>query len=90
LRYHGKTPVLSALVKNKLVETRTVGQSSIFDAGRILLKTEGILPAPESSHALRAAIEIARHSSDQDVIVICLSGHGYLDLKGYAVELSLE
>ncbi|WP_116810497.1 TrpB-like pyridoxal phosphate-dependent enzyme [Steroidobacter cummioxidans] len=90
LRYHGKTPVLSALVKNKIVATKTVSQPSVFEAGQILLKTEGILPAPESSHAIKAALDIASNANAQDVIVVCLSGHGYLDLKGYADELSLE
>jgi tryptophan synthase beta chain len=90
LRYHGKTPVLSALVKNGIVETRTVSQPSVFEAGRILLTTEGILPAPESSHAIKAAIDLAANAKAGDVIVVCLSGHGYLDLKGYADELALE
>jgi tryptophan synthase beta chain len=90
LRYHGKTPVLSALVKNGIVETTTVTQPSVFEAGQILLKTEGILPAPESAHAIKAALGIASTSKAGDVIVVCLSGHGYLDLKGYADELALE
>lgn len=90
LRYHGKTPLLSALVKHKLVQSRTVSQASVFRAGQLLLRTEGILPAPESSHAIKAAVDIATDAKSDDVIVICLSGHGYLDLKGYSEELQLE
>ena len=93
LRYHGKTPVLSALVRNNVVTTRTYGQKAVFDAGRLFLKTEGILPAPESSHAVLGAIEAAqeaRNASQKQVIVFCLSGHGYLDLNGFADVLGLH
>jgi len=90
LRYHGKTPVLSALVNRGLVRARTVTQRKVFEAGQILLKTEGVLPAPESGHAVCAAIDMARDLAAGAVLVVCLSGHGYLDLKGYAEELGLE
>ena len=93
LRYHGKTPVLSALVKNDVVDTRTYGQREVFDAGRVFLKTEGVLAAPESAHAVLGAIDAARDASRagrKQVIVFCLSGHGYLDLKGYSDVLDLD
>lgn len=93
LRYHGKTPVLSALVKNKLVRTQTYCQRDVFDAGRVFLKTEGVLAAPESSHAVLGAIEAARQAREtkqKQVIVFCLSGHGYLDLKGFSDVLDLD
>ena len=93
LRYHGKTPVLSALVKNNVVATRTYGQREVVDAGRVFLKTEGVLAAPESAHAVRGAIDAARDASRtgrKQVIVFCLSGHGYLDLKGYSDVLGLD
>ncbi|MDE0661402.1 MAG: TrpB-like pyridoxal phosphate-dependent enzyme [Gammaproteobacteria bacterium] len=93
LRYHGKTPVLSALVKNNVVNTRTYSQQEVFDAGRVFLKTEGVLAAPESAHAVLGAIDAAREASNTEktpVIVFCLSGHGYLDLKGYSDVLDLD
>ena len=93
LRYHGKTPVLSALVKNDVVGTRTYSQREVFDAGRLFLRTEGVLAAPESAHAVLGAIDAARDASKagrKQVIVLCLSGHGYLDLKGFSDVLDLD
>ena len=93
LRYHGKTPVLSALVRNDVVGTRTFGQREVFDAGRLFLKTEGVLAAPESAHAVLGAIDAARDASRtgrKQVIVFCLSGHGYLDLQGFSDVLDLD
>ena len=93
LRYHGKTPVLSALVKNKVVRTRTYSQKEVFDAGRLFLRTEGVLAAPESSHAILGAIDAANHADQtkqKKIIVFCLSGHGYLDLKGFSDVLDLD
>ncbi|MXW52795.1 MAG: TrpB-like pyridoxal phosphate-dependent enzyme [Gammaproteobacteria bacterium] len=89
LRYHGKTPVLSALVKNDVVNTRTYGQKEVFEAGQVFLKTEGVLAAPESAHAVLGAIDAAKTKQKQ-VIVLCLSGHGYLDLKGFSDVLDLD
>ncbi|RDG39827.1 TrpB-like pyridoxal phosphate-dependent enzyme [Streptomyces corynorhini] len=91
LRYHGKTPILSSLVKHGLVTPRSFDQQEVFEAGQLFLRTEGVLPAPESSHAILAAIEEARRgtSGAPRNIVICLSGHGYLDLQGYADVLGL-
>lgn len=89
LRYHGKTPILSAMVKHGLVTPRDFGQEDVFRAGQLFLKTEGVLPAPETSHAILAAIEEAKEDSGATkTIVICFSGHGYLDLPGYADVLS--
>lgn len=93
LRYHGKTPVLSALVKHGVVGTKTYSQKDVFDAGRVFLKTEGVLAAPESAHAVLGAIDVARAESGtrrRQVIVLCLSGHGYLDLKGFSDVLDLD
>ena len=91
LRYHGKTPILSALVKNGLVTPKAFDQDDVFAAGQTFLRTEGVLPAPESSHAILAAIEEATDPAHTEpkTIVICLSGHGYLDLQGYADVLDL-
>jgi len=87
LRYHGKTPLLSSLVHHGVVRAASYPQEEIFKAGPLFLKTERILPAPESSHAIFAAIQEAKTAKEEGrkkVIVVCLSGHGYLDLQGYA------
>lgn len=84
LRYHGCAPSLSVLVKNGIVEARAVGQREVFDAAVLFARTEGILPAPESAHAIRVAIDEALRSKDEEkVIAFNLSGHGYFDLKAY-------
>jgi len=92
LRYHGKTPVLSALVKHGMVVPRAFGQREALEAGRLFLQTEGVLPAPESCHAVRGAIDEATSDVPGRVrtIVICLSGHGYLDLQAYTDVLGLD
>lgn len=87
LRYHGCAPTLSALVDTGTVRAIAVGQQECFEAGRLLALTEGIIPAPESAHAVRAAIDLAleaKRSQEEKTIVFNLSGHGLLDLAGYA------
>jgi tryptophan synthase beta chain len=87
LRYHGKTPILSSLVKNNLIEAESYPQKEVFKAGKLFFETEHILPAPESSHAILATIKEAKKAKQENIkkiIVFCLSGHGYLDLQGYA------
>jgi tryptophan synthase beta chain len=87
LRYHGKSPILSLLVSEGLVEAVAVNQDAAFYAGRIFMETEGILPAPESSHAIAHVInEVEREklNGTSSTIVFCLSGTGYLDLQSYA------
>jgi tryptophan synthase beta chain len=86
LRYHGKAPSLCLLAKNGIVKTVSYRQSEIFEAGRIFTETEGIVPAPETAHAVKAAIDIAleaKEKGDRKVIAFNLSGHGLLDLSGY-------
>lgn len=83
LRYHGMSPALSHTVALGLVEPVAIEQQDAFDAGILLARTEGIVPAPESTHALAAAIERARNSDEEEVIVVGLSGHGHLDLPSY-------
>ncbi|UXD21855.1 tryptophan synthase subunit beta [Ignicoccus pacificus DSM 13166] len=86
LRYHGVAPTLSILINHGIVEPVTYSQEEIFEAGRIFAKTEGIIPAPESDHAVKAAIEEAlkaKEEGEERVILFNLSGHGLLDLKGY-------
>ncbi len=86
LRYHGMAPLVSHLVKLGFVEARAVGQKQAFDAAALFMKTEGILPAPESSHAIAAVIDEAlRAKADarESVILFNLSGHGFLDLSAF-------
>ncbi|MDD1775850.1 MAG: TrpB-like pyridoxal phosphate-dependent enzyme [Candidatus Methanomethylicus sp.] len=86
LRYHGKAPTLSALVKAKVVTPLAVGQQDVFEAGRLFSKLEGIVPAPESAHALCSAMNVAlecKAKNEKKVILFNMSGHGLLDLGGY-------
>ena len=86
LRYHGIAPQLAFLHQKKLMETRAYGQVACFKAAQIFSQTEGIIPAPESSHAVKAALDEALRCKRQrraETIVFNLSGHGLLDLKGY-------
>jgi tryptophan synthase beta chain len=86
LRYHGMAPLVSHLVKAGVVEARAVGQKEVFDAAVLFLRTEGILPAPESSHAIVAALEEAERAKKEKretVILFNLSGHGFLDITAF-------
>jgi tryptophan synthase beta chain len=87
LRYHGMAPLVSHLVSLGVVEPQAYGQDKVFDAGEFFYKTEGILPAPESSHAVAAAIDEAleaKKTGREKVILFNLSGHGFLDINAYA------
>jgi len=86
LRYHGMSPILSQLYHDKVLEARTVQQTEVFAAARDFARVEGILPAPESAHAIRAAIDEAlecRKTGRQETIVFGLTGTGYFDMKAY-------
>ena len=87
LRYHGMSPILSKLYHDGLIdEARAVTQTSVFDAAVQFAKTEGILPAPESSHAICVAIDEAlacRETGEAKTILLGLSGHGNFDLGSY-------
>ncbi len=83
LRYHGCSPLVSALVKHGLVEARAYEQLEVFKAAVLFTKTEGIIPAPETAHAIKAAIDIARADKKGKCIVFNFSGHGFLDLMAY-------
>lgn len=86
LRYHGANSALSMLVKDGLIEAVALPQSRVFDAAVRFARAEGILPAPESSHAICQAMieaEKCRETGEEKVIVFCLSGHGYYDLVAY-------
>jgi tryptophan synthase beta chain len=86
LRYHGMAPTLSALYNHGLVEAVSVHQKAVFEAALLFTNTEGILPAPESSHAIRVAIDEAlkaKETGEKKVILFNLSGHGHFDLASY-------
>jgi tryptophan synthase beta chain len=84
LRYHGMSPILSAMVREKLIEPISVHQLECFEAGRLFAQTEGIIPAPETCHAIRAAIiEATQDLNDPKTILFNFSGHGMLDLASY-------
>jgi tryptophan synthase beta chain len=91
LRYHGMSPVISHLYDQGLIEAVAKPQRECFAAGVQFARTEGILPAPEPTHALAAAIEEAlqcRESGEKRVILTALCGHGHLDLPAYEAYLS--
>ncbi|MGC4000633.1 MAG: TrpB-like pyridoxal phosphate-dependent enzyme [Anaeromyxobacter sp.] len=86
LRYHGASPLVSQLVHAGLVEARAVGQLSCFEAAVQFAGTEAIIPAPESSHAIRGAIDEALRAKEEGkekVILFNLSGHGHVDMAAY-------
>ncbi len=86
LRYHGDAPTLCLLVKHGIVKARAVSQIDTFRAGKIFTETEGIVPAPESTHAIEIVIDEAlkaKENNEEKVIVFNLSGHGHFDLKAY-------
>jgi tryptophan synthase beta chain len=91
LRYHGCAPTLSALVQAGQVQPVAVDQAECFEAGITFARTEGIIPAPESTHAVRVAIDRAieaKRKGESPTIVFNLSGHGLLDLAGYAEHMA--
>ncbi|MCE4613969.1 MAG: TrpB-like pyridoxal phosphate-dependent enzyme [Desulfurococcales archaeon] len=86
LRYHGLAPTLSLLVNHGYVEPLAYKQTEVFDAAVKFARLEGIIPAPESAHAVKAVMDLAlnyREKGSEKVILFNLSGHGLLDLSGY-------
>jgi tryptophan synthase beta chain len=93
LRYHGMSPLVSLLKHEGLIEAVAVHQRPIFEAGVLFARAEGIIPAPESSHAICAAILEARKAKEEGtprVILFNLSGHGHFDMASYAKYLTGE
>jgi tryptophan synthase beta chain len=91
LRYHGMAPMVSHLVDQGLIDAKAYEQADCFEAGLQFARTEGIIPAPESSHAIRAAIDEAleaREAGEERVILFNLSGHGHFDMAAYDAYLS--
>lgn len=86
LRYHGASPIQSQLLHDGLIEAVAFEQQDIFEAAMLFAQSEGIVPAPESSHAIKAAIDEAvkaREAGESRTILFCLSGHGYFDMTAY-------
>ncbi len=86
LRYHGMAPQIALLVKENIVKARAVSQKSVFESGVKFAKAEGVIPAPETCHAIKVAIDEAKEckkTGEEKTIVINFSGHGLLDLQGY-------
>lgn len=90
LRYHGVAPTISALVEEGRIKARAYEQLEVLDAGVLFAKSEGVIPAPESAHAIKAVIDIAleaKKKKESRVIVFNLSGHGHFDMAAYGALL---
>lgn len=86
LRYHGVAPTISALFEEGRINAQAFNQIDVLEAGVLFAKSEGIVPAPESAHAIKAAIDIAleaKKNKEQHTIVFNLSGHGHFDMEAY-------
>ena len=86
LRYHGMSPLIALLVHEGIVEARSVKQNDIFKSGTTFAQCEGVVPAPETCHAIKIGIDEAlecKKKGEEKNIIINFSGHGMLDLKGY-------
>ncbi len=86
LRYHGESPLVSQLCQDGLIEARAYGQEGVFEAALTFARSEGILPAPETAHAIKAAVDVAlecKESGEEKTILFNFSGHGHFDLTAY-------
>ena len=86
LRYHGMAPLVSKAIEEGLVTPRSVHQLKCYESAVLWARTEGFIPAPETSHAIAAAIDEAKKAKEEGkekVILFCWSGHGLMDLSGY-------
>ncbi|MGN6368791.1 MAG: TrpB-like pyridoxal phosphate-dependent enzyme [Phycisphaerae bacterium] len=91
LRYHGMSPIISQLYHERLIEAKAYPQGPVFEAAVQFARTEAIIPAPESSHAIRAAIDEAldaKAKKEKRVILFNLSGHGFMDMAAYDSHLA--
>jgi tryptophan synthase beta chain len=91
LRYHGAGVIVSQLLKDKMMEAVDIPQLETFEAGLLFARSEGIIPAPESSHAIAATIREAlkcKETGEEKVILFNLSGHGLIDMSAYDQYLS--
>lgn len=86
LRYHGIAPTISVLVKENQMTTEAYNQTDVFDAAKLFIQTEGIIPAPEPSHAIKGAIDEAlrcKKTGEAKTILFVLCGHGFFDMAAY-------
>ncbi len=86
LRYHGAAPTVSALRNSGVVKAVAYEQKEVFDAAALFARAEGIIPAPETAHAIKATIDLAlqaKEKNEEKIIAFNFSGHGLLDLAGY-------
>jgi tryptophan synthase beta chain len=86
LRYHGIAPTISVLASEKKIETEAFNQIEVFDAAKLFIQAEGIIPAPEPSHAIKGAIDEAlrcKQTGEAKTILFVLCGHGYFDMAAY-------
>ena len=86
LRYHGMSPLISEMQRIGLIEARAYHQNPVFQAAIQFARSEGIIPAPEAAHAIRAAVDEAlacKQSGEAKTILFCLSGHGHFDMGSY-------
>jgi tryptophan synthase beta chain len=91
LRYHGDAPLLCLLHKNKIIDAIAYRQNDVFEGAMMFARTEGILPAPETAHAVKAAIDEAlrcKKTGEKKTIAFLLSGHGFFDMAAYENYLS--
>jgi tryptophan synthase beta chain len=91
LRYHGMSPLVSRLAEDNLIEAIAVPQLECFEAGLMFARNEGIIPAPESTHAIRGAVIEAlkaKEEGSEKVILFNLSGHGHFDMSAYDAYLA--
>lgn len=87
LRYHGTAPIIAQLAHAGAIEAQAYTQNAVFEGAMMFARTEGFIPAPETSHAIRAAIEEARRNNGK-CIVFCYSGHGHFDMSAYDAYLA--
>jgi tryptophan synthase beta chain len=86
LRYHGMSPMVSHALALGLIEAEAYHQTKVFEAATLFARTEGLVPAPESSHAIAAVVNEAvkcRERGEKKVLLFNLSGHGLLDLSAF-------
>jgi tryptophan synthase beta chain len=86
LRYHGIAPTISVLASENQLQTQAYNQIEVFDAAKMFLRTEGIIPAPEPAHAIKAAIDEAvrcKETGEEKTILFLLCGHGFFDMQAY-------
>ena len=91
LRYHGDSAIVSQLYHDGLIEAKAYGQKPVFDSAVMFARSEGIVPAPESAHAIRAVVDealMAKEAGEEKVILFNLSGHGYFDMTSYDLYFS--